>query len=514
MPGVYLVQRRHAPQKRYLSFLNNYRELVTTPTKRHVLVALASAYVLVQVGSFPVALSIPDIADAFDISVASASWVIIAELLALGTTVFLAARLGDRHGHHRVFYLGVIITTIGGTLAGFSGDIAQLVVFRSIQGLGAAFITGNANAILAETFPSEERGRAFAIPITGARIGTFVGLITFALFLQFASWRFVFYSFIPLGFAALWACWPLLKDAPARTERAKVPLDYLGASIFIGAIAAMILSGMHLHDGDESFTSEQALNYHVPMHLLFLALLGLFIVVEGRVRHPFLDFSLFRYKQFTLAIFSNTTFHLSMLAVFTLIPIMVEKGFGYDPILVIYVLLPMQILGVFVPVFAGWYYDRYHPRLMRPISMTLIALGLFLLGMFALKLPIWYLPLLMLPASVGTAIFNTINNAVIMNSMPQEHRGFASGMIETTRQVGHTIGATIAASAVGLVLPAAIEFLEATEAQEHYLKGMQAAALFVVWIILAGAITAYFHRPIEAAGPAPAAQPSASGGGN
>ena len=497
-----------------MSLLTNYRELLRTRKKRQVLIALSSTYLLVQIGSFPIALSIPNIADYFDTSVASASWVLIAELLALGATVFLAARLGDKYGHHRVFLIGVVVTTLGAGLAGFSQSLLQLVALRSVQGLGAALITGNANAILADAFPPNERGRAFALPITGARIGTFVGLITFALFLQFWGWRLLFFSLIPMGMLTIWSCWPLLGHAEDRRQHAKVPLDFLGGIVFISAVAALILSGMHLHEGEESFTSADAIGYHVPMHLLFLVLLAVFIVVERRSQHPFMDFRLFRYRHFTLAIFSNTTFHLSMMTVFVLIPIMVEKGFGYDPIVVIYVLLPQQVIGVFTPLLAGWYFDKYSPRLMRPISMTLIALGLFLLGMFALGLPIWFIPILLMPASIGTAIFNTINNAVIMNAMPQEHRGFASGMIETTRQVGHTVGVTIAASVVGLIIPATIELLDAAEAQDLYLRGLRAAALFVVWIILAGAFTAYFHRTFPAAGMAPAAQPSASGDGD
>ena len=479
-----------------MSLVANYRVLVNTPEKRRVVVALAATYLLVQVASFPVALSIPSIAEAFDTSIASASGVVVAELLALGSTVFLAARLGGKYGHNRVFFLGVLVSTIGAGLAGFSGSLTELFIFRGVQGVGAAMVTGNANAILAGSFPPEQRAMAFALPITGARIGTFLGLITFALFLQFLDWRLVFYSFIPLGAMATWAALPLLRQGEDLSLSSKVPLDYIGASIFIGTIATLILSGMHLHDGNESFTSSEALNYHLPMHLVFLALLGLFIVVQSRMRHPFMDFQLFKYKYFSLSIFSNTTFHLSMLAVMTLVPVMVEEGFGLDPVFVLYILLPHQSIGLFVPVVAGWYYDKYNPTFLRPVSMVLIALGIFLMGMFALRVSFWLIPLLLMPTSIGSSIFNTVNNAVIMNSLPDEHKGFASGMIETTRQVGHTLGATIAASALGLALPATIGLLSVEASQDYYVRGLQISALAVVSLILMGAFVALFHKPL------------------
>ena len=477
-----------------MSLFSNYRDLFNTAHQRHVLIAMSMAYLLVQVASFPIALSLPSIADHFDTSLASASWVVVAELLALGSTVFLAARLGDRYGHNKIFFIGAVIATVSGGLAGFSDSLTQLIILRGLQGVGAAMITGNANAILADAFPANERAKAFAVPIIAARFGTFVGLIVFALFLQFVSWRLMFYTFIPLGFLAVWSGIPLLKATRDSIQRSQVPMDFIGGILFIATIATLILSGMHMHEGEESFTSSEALNYHLPMHMVFLALLALFFVVQTRIRQPFMDFGVFKSKGFSMALFSNMTYHLSMLAVMTLMPIVVERGFGLDPIFVLWVLLPQEFFGLFVPVLAGWYYDKYRPKLLRPVAMALIALGIILMGVFALKVSFWLLPVLLFPSAIGSAMFQNVNNAVIMSAVTVEHRGFASGMIETTRQVGHTLGATISASAMGLIIPAAIDFLSPGEAQGYYVRGLQAAALVVTGIIVAGAILTIFQR--------------------
>ena len=496
-----------------MGLLSNYREVLDTPARRQIMLALCSTFLLVQVASFPVALALPSIAEDFLIDVETAAWVLVAELLALGATVYLAAKLGDRYGHNRIFFFGIVITTLGAVAAGFAMDFTQLLVLRGVQGLGAALVTGNANAILAGNFAAEERGRAFAVPITAARFGTFIGLIAFAMFLQWFGWRVIFFSFIPLGVVAILSGLPLLSQKEEPGADREGPVDFGGAFLFIGMIGALILSGLHLHSGEESFTSDDAVSYHVPMHVLTVVLLLAFIFYERRVKQPFVDLGQFKNRHFSLALFSNTTFHLSMLAIMTLVPILVERGFGYGPLLVIYVLLPHQSMGLFIPILAGWYYDRYHPRLLRPIAMSLIALGIFLVGMFALKVPFWFMPLLLFPASVGTSIFNTINNAVIMNSIDQEQRGFASGMIETTRQVGHTLGATVAASALGLVLPAGIALLSEAEAREFYFRGLQASALVVVWIILAGALVAFNHRVLPIAPGVEASQSPGTGRG-
>ena len=477
-----------------MSLFSSYRELFNTPYKRHSLIALSMAFLLTQVASFPIALSLPSIADYFNTSLAAASWVVVAELLTFGSTVLLAARLGDRYGHNRIFFIGALIATVGGGLAGFSVTLTQLVILRGVQGVGAALITGNANAILTDAFPLGQRARAFAVPTMAARVGTVLGLIAFALFLQFANWRLMFYTFIPLGFLTIWSGLPLMKEARDRLLPSRVPTDFLGAALFIAAIATLILSGMHLHEGEESFTSSEALTYHLPMHLVFLALLGLFFVVQVRIRNPFMDFRVFRLRPFSVALFSNTTMHMSMLAVMTLMPIVVERGYGLEPIFVLYILVPDEFLGVFVPVLSGWYYDKYRSQLLRPVALALVAVGIVIMGVFALRVSFWLIPVLLLPAYVGGSMFQNVNNAVIMSTVSLEHRGFASGMIETTRQVGHTLGATISASVLGLVIPATIDLLSPSEAQGHYVQGLQVSALVVSGVIVMGVLLTLYQR--------------------
>ncbi len=147
------------------------RPLVDTRQRREVLVAVTAAYMLVQLSSLPVALSLPTLADYFSTSIDDAAWIIIVYLLMLGSLVLLSARLGDRYGHNRVFLAGLVASTIGSGLIALSQELWHVVMWRAVTGLGAAMVMGNANAILAATFGPEERGRAFAIPVTGARLG-------------------------------------------------------------------------------------------------------------------------------------------------------------------------------------------------------------------------------------------------------------------------------------------------------------------------------------------------------
>ena len=471
--------------------LRVFRPLLVTRERREVLLALTSAYMLVQLSSLPVALSLPTLSEVFGVSISDAAWVVVMYLLVLGGFVLLAARLGDRYGHARVFFLGILASTIGSGLIALSQDLWQVVMWRGVAGLGSAMILGNSNAILAATFGPDERGRAFAVPIMGARFGTLTGLALFGLFLQLLSWRFIFISFLPLGVLAMVACLPMLRHAPPPpTAGSTGRIDWLGGVLLVATAMVLIMSGSHLHGGEDSFVTSDGLTYHLPMHGAFLVMLVVFVLVELRVTNPVVDMKHFRQTHFSMALASNVTYHFSMLATMTLVPILVEKGFGLPPLYVTVVLVPSQCLGIFMPMVAGWVFDRYKPRLLRPGTMALIAGGFLMVGLLTPHVPFWTLPLIMLPIAVGTNMFNPVNNATIMNSLPLEHRGVASGMLETTRELGHALGATAAAGALALALPASIEALSGVSAQSYFLSGFRVASLMVVLVLLFGAAIA------------------------
>ena len=482
--------------KRHMGIRAVLAPLLTTAEKRSVLIALSSAYMLVQLSSLPVALSLPTLAEYFGTGVDDAAWLVVIYLLTLGAFVMLAARLGDRYGHARVFFAGLLLSTVGSVLISMSGSLLQVVIWRGLTGLGSAMIMGNANAILAAAFPAHERGRAFSVPIMGARFGTLVGLMLFAVFLQYLSWRFVFLTFVPMGILAIAVSLPMmrmLRQGGSATSRE--PVDIGGGILLVGTAIVFLLAGAHLHGGEESYISEQGVIYHGGMYLLAALLLVAFIMVERRVRNPVVELRHFKQKYFSLALVSNVTFHFSMLATMTLVPILVELGFNKDPIWVPLVLLPNQLIGLVLTFTAGWIYDRYQPKFLRPASMMGIAFGFVMLGLFASQVPIWGIPLLMLPISLGTSVFNPVNNAMIMSSLSLENRGFASGMLETTRELGHALGSTVSATALAMVLPAGIGALALHLAMPYYFQGFQTAAMMVVLTMLTGGIIAFFHKP-------------------
>ena len=482
--------------------------LLSTPRRRKVLIALAAGHILTQMSSLPVALSVATLADHFSVGIDEAAWIVIVYLLALGSGALLGARLGDRYGHSRVYVLGVFASTLGAGLIVVAQSLWEVMAFRAVSGVGAALMIGNANAILASTFPVNERGRAFAVPIMGSRLGTLFGLASFGLSLEFATWRIAFATFLPIGILAVASSIGLIRGPKPGSEpevvleerRDSGSIDFLGAGLIVAAASVLILSTNHLHPGEESFTSPDALTYHLPMHALFFVLLGVFAFVEHKVSNPMVDFRHFQHKYFTMSLVSNVAFHFSMLAAMTLVPILMEEGFGLSPIFVTFVLIPNQCIGLVMPLVAGWLYDKHGSRLFRPLAMMAIASGFLALGLLAPNISWWIVPILMLPITMGTAIFNPINNATVMSALPLEHRGVASGLLETTRELGHAIGATASATALSMFIPAFVNDLTQAEAQAHYFEGFRVSTMMVMGVLVFGAVIAYFHKARPRAG--------------
>ena len=194
-----------------LNFVAGFRELASSKQRRETLWALGLGHLLVQATFLPVTLTIPSVAEYFGVDIDDAAWSVIIRLLVLGSTVFLAARLGERYGHVRLFVIGAVIMSLGNLMATTSQTLGQLILWSGIGGLGGALITANANAMLTMVFNMDERGRAFSVPVTASRIGTFIGVGLFGVFLHYLNWRWVFATSFLIGLIAIKFAWPMLK---------------------------------------------------------------------------------------------------------------------------------------------------------------------------------------------------------------------------------------------------------------------------------------------------------------
>jgi EmrB/QacA subfamily drug resistance transporter len=366
-------------------------------------------------------IALPTIVSDIDVSLLTLVWIVLGYSLVTASILLNLGRLSDMFGRVKLYNIGFIIFTIGSALCSLSQTGEQLMLFRIVQSLGAAFLFSNSAAIITDAFPENERGKALGINQISIVVGSVMGLIFGGFLTTYLGWRSIFWINIPIGlFAIIWSRTKLLELGTIKKEK----IDWIGnATLAMGLF--LILVGI-------TFGSFQILN-SIPygMYLFIvvgLFLIGLFVFVETNVIKPMMDLSLFKIRSFlggNIAIFYNAIAR----GAFTLIMTFYLQGptMRLSPLDAGVYLLPVSIaLSIFGP-FSGWISDRYGSRVISAIGLFISAIGFFMLTNIGAKSTFieTLLPLAMIGAGMG--IFASPNRASIMNSVPRYQRGIAAG---------------------------------------------------------------------------------------
>lgn len=366
-------------------------------------------------------IALPTIVSDIHVSLLTLVWIVLGYSLVTASILLNLGRLSDMFGRVKLYNIGFIIFTIGSALCSLSQTGEQLLLFRIVQSLGAAFLFSNSAAIITDAFPENERGKALGINQISIVVGSVMGLVFGGFLTTYLGWRSIFWINIPIGiFAIIWSHTKLRELGTIKKEK----IDWIGnATLALGLF--LILVGI-------TFGSFQILNI-IPfgMYLFIivgLSLIGLFVFVETNIIKPMIDLSLFEIRSFlggNIAIFFNALAR----GAFTLIMTFYLQGptMRISPLDAGVYLLPVSIaLSIFGP-FSGWMSDRYGSRVISSIGLFISAIGFFMLTSLGVKSTFieTLLPLAMIGAGMG--IFASPNRASIMNSVPRYQRGIAAG---------------------------------------------------------------------------------------
>jgi MFS family permease len=367
-------------------------------------------------------------------------WMILGFLIVSSVLVVGLGRLGDLFGRVRMYNLGFVIFTVASLLLAvdwMSGTAGAdwLIVFRIVQGIGAAFLLGNAPAILTDAFPPNQRGLALGISNVVGISGLFIGLVLGGL-LAPVSWRLVFLVPVPFGvFGAVWSH-RKLREVGVRSPGS---IDWLGNVCFAGGLVLVMVGityGIRPHGGSPmGWTSP----FVVSVLAAGLALLAAFVAVERRVAHPMLRLPLFRIRAFSFGVLSSFLSAIARGGLMFMLIIWLQGVWlpqhGYDfastPLWAGIYMLPLT-LGILVagPV-SGILSDRYGARPFATSGMLLSATAFLLLALLPIDFSYPAFAAILLLMGIGMGAFASPNRAGVMNSLPPEHRGAGGGLNQT-----------------------------------------------------------------------------------
>jgi EmrB/QacA subfamily drug resistance transporter len=393
-------------------------------------------------------------------------WMLLGYMVVTATLLVTFGRISDMFGRVRLYNLGFAIFTAASVLLFLTpgrGNTAalELIIFRMLQAVGGSFLQANSTAILTDAFPARQRGMAMGINQIAAIIGSVLGLILGGI-LAAINWRYVFLVNVPFGiFGTVWAYLKLRETSqPNRGQH----IDWLGNITFFVGLVVLLLAltyGIEPYGSSPVGWSSPFVISGIIIGILFLAL---FVFIETRVSDPMFRLQLFKIRAFSIGAISNFLSGLARSGLQFMLIIWLQgiwlplHGYSYadTPLWAGIYILPMLAGSIVFGPISGILADRIGAKLLATTGLLLQVLGFLLLTLLPANFN--YVTFAALLALMGLAqgLFQVPNTTSLMNSVPPDQRGTASGMSATTVNAAAVMSLAVFFSIVTLGLAASL----------------------------------------------------------
>jgi len=405
------------------------------PRVRLIFGALMLVLLLASLDQTIVSTALPTIAgDLHDLQ--HLSWVVTAYLLASTAVLPLYGKLGDLYGRKIVLQTAIVIFLAGSALCGISGDMAELIAFRGLQGLGAGGLMVTTIAVVGDIIPPRERGRYQGYFGGVFGISTVIGPLIGGFFTENLSWRWIFYVNLPIGAVALFVIGAVFHS---RSEKVKHRIDYLGAAMLAGSLSGIVL-----------FTSLGGTTYawasweSIAMIVGGVVLLVAFPLVELRAAEPILPLGLFRNRIFNATSAVGFIVGFALFGAITFLPLYLQVVRGHGPISSGLLLTPMMAGLLVTSIVSGNLISRWGRYKPFPIAGTAImTVGVYLLSGLAVSTPGWQTALFLVVLGLGLGMVMQVLVLAVQNAVDYRFLGVATSGSTLFRQVGGVIGVAV-----------------------------------------------------------------------
>ncbi|MDQ3542036.1 MAG: MFS transporter [Chloroflexota bacterium] len=369
------------------------------------------------------------------------SWVVTAYLLTSTAVTPLWGKISDLYGRRLIFQIAIGIFIIGSALCGLSQDMFQLILFRAIQGIGGGGLFAIAFSVIGDVIPARERGRYQGYFGAVFGVSSVAGPLLGGWFTDGPGWRWIFYINLPIGIAALVITSIALKLPLVRREHS---IDYLGASLIVGAVTSLLL---YLNWAGDAYgwTSGTAL---LLVGLSVVLTVG-FVFAELHAKEPIIPMTLFRNSIFSVGNLFGFLTGFAMFGGIIYLPLYFQTVMGFSStrsgmamIPTVGGLLSMSIISGLLITRTGKY------KIFPVIGAVLITTALFLLTTITPETPYWQIGIFVYIFGSGLGLCLQTITVAVQNSADFRDMGVATSSVTFTRQLGGAIGA----AALGAVL--------------------------------------------------------------
>jgi EmrB/QacA subfamily drug resistance transporter len=479
-----------------------------------VLVLVCMAQFMVVLDATIVNVALPSIQKDLHMSEADLQWIVNAYALLFGGFLLLGGRAGDLMGRKRIFLVGVVVFTVASLLNGFSPSSELLIVFRGLQGLGAAMIAPAALSIITTTFEEgAERTKAMGVWAAIAVGGGAVGLVLGGVLVEWLSWPWIFFVNVPVGIAVFAASMRFVPES--KDEHVHQGFDLAGAVTVTSGLVALVYGIVKAQEKGWGST------HTIGFGLLAAALLTAFVLIERRSTEPLVRLSIFRVRTIRAANVVMLFVASGIFAMFFFNTLYIQRVLGFSPIQAGLAFLPFTAGIIIGAGLAQRLVPKLGAREVPLIGMAMAVAGLLLFlrlqpdGSYLVDL----LPAMIL-VSIGMGLTFVPVTLIATSGIPVDDAGLASGLFNTSQQVGGALGlailSTLAATATSNTLSSVSGRPTSAEQAQALVDGFHVAFLGSAIVVAAGAMLLLLllrRRDVVAVGEGavePGAEPAAA----
>src|SRR6476619_2436999 len=414
--------------------------MASNPHRWRILAVVATAFFMTILDVSIVNVALPSISRSLHFSRENLQWVITAYSIAFGGFLLLAGRAADLLGRRRVFMVGVALFTLASLVCGLAQLEAMLITARAVQGLGAAIITPAALSIVMTSFEEgAERNKALGIWGALGGSGAAVGVLAGGLLTKYLGWEWIFFVNVPVGALVLVLTPRIVPES--KREGAERSYDVLGAVLVSAGLALFVYTISRAPD----------VGWGSARTILLLiasgALLVGFLVNERRVHDPLMPFHIFRVRTVAGANVVGLLLGAVIFANFFLLTLYVQNVLGYSALKTGVTFVATAGTAVLAAGVAQALTTRFGPKPIIVIGLVLLTAGMIwysqipVHGSFASDLLPGYLMV-----GVGIAFAFVPVSIAALAGVVEREAGLASGLINTSQQIGGAIGQAVAST--------------------------------------------------------------------
>ncbi len=436
------------------------------------LAAMCFALFMIMLDNTVVNVALPSIQRSLNASTSTLEWTVNAYTLTFAVLLVTGGRLGDLFGRRKLFLIGVAIFALSSAAIGFSPSDTWLVVWRAIQGSGAALMMPATLSIITNAFPAHERGKAIGTWAGVSAMALAIGPVVGGFLVQSVSWQSIFFLNVPVAIGAIVIT--LFAVRESRDETVERTIDVPGVITLTIGLASLVLA---LVEGNEwRWGSARELTLYA------IAVLGLasFALIERRQRTPMVDFRFFRSRTFLGANIVAFIVSFAMLAMFFFLALYMQNVLGFTPLQAGIRFLPATMVIIVVAPLAGRLADRVGPRPL--MTVGLLGVSGALLWQSRLTVSSGYGTLFpgFVLMGIGMGLVMSPMSLAAMNAVDRAKAGVASGILSMNRMVGGTFGVAVLGAMVSTLGRTEIDRLLPTlpeSARAHLASGLGSGGL-------------------------------------